>query len=675
MIKKLQHIALILILSVCSVSAQTTASEPKNIKFGKIVLEEFDTKIKGQDSSAAAIKLFDIGKGHFEISPNSGRFVYVLERHVRYKINNKNGYDLADLEINLYTNNKGSEEKLSSIKGATYNLINGQIVSNKLTGEAKFSNRLDKNYIVKKFTLPNVKEGSILEYSYVTQSDFTYRLEDWYFQGAYPCKYSSFSLTLPEYYHYKIAFGGYVDVKRDTPQDMDETYMLPSQNGGGSRTVTARASRSRYYATDIPSIKDESYITTLEDYVSKIGFELTSTTFPGSVYEDYSSTWPKVVKEMMKEERFGNFIRRDNYEKGFVENIIKNAQDPEVKMNLIFNYLKNNIKWDGKYSYSSTLPSQRAVLEKKSGNSADINLCLLGMLKAAGLESYPVLISTRRNGAHPGYPLETKFNNVIVQVKIADTTHLLDAIDKHNVADMVSFQNLNHQGLKIIPASNEAEWISIENSDASRSLISYSLKLDAENKFSGTIFRSSSSYEGLSIRKSYLAAANQAEFLKNLKSSRPGMEIKEYKIENLEQPELPLQETMTISIEDNVEEAGNLIYFMPLLYDRTKENPFSLEQRNFPVDFAYPFEENYRMVIDFPENYKLEKLPKNEAFALPDNDGSFTITYVAEENKIAIKSKIVIKKPVFSAEEYFTLKELYKNIVRKQAEQIVFKKS
>jgi len=656
------------------ITTQAQTDQTKSFKYGKIDVQEFDTKVKGQDSAAAAIKLFDIGKGHFEISLSSGRFVYVFERHVRYKVNNKNGYDLADLEIYLYTNNRGREVKLSSIKGATYNLNNGKIETNKLAGEAKFSNKLDKNYIVKKFTLPNVKEGSILEYSYVTQSDFTYTLEDWYFQGAYPCKFSSLSITLPEYFHYKIAVGGYVDIHRANPEDFDETYLLPSEAGSGSRTVTARASRSRYYAEDIPSIKDENYITTLQDYVSKIGFELASTTIPGSVYEDYSSTWPKVVTEMMKEEKFGNFIRRDNYEKGFVENIIKDAQDPEIKMNLIFNYLKYNMKWDGKYSYSSTLPSQRAVLEKKSGNSADINLCLLGMLKAAGLESYPVLVSTRKNGAHPGYPLETKFNNVIVQVKIGDKTHLLDAIDKHNVTDMVSFQNLNHQGLRIKPASVEAEWIPVENTDVSRSLISYSLKLDAENKFSGTVFRSSSNYEGVDIRKSYLAAANQAEFIKTLKSSRPGMEIKDYKIENLEQPELPLQETMTISIEDNVEEAGNLIYFMPLLYDRTKENPFSLEVRNFPVDFAYPFEENYRMVIDFPENYKLEKLPKNEAFALPDNDGSFTITYVAEENKIAIKSKIAIKKPVFTAEEYFTLKELYKNIVRKQAEQIVFKK-
>lgn len=131
---------------------------------------------------------------------------------------------------------------------------------------------------------------------------------------------------------------------------------------------------------------------------------------------------------------------------------------------------------------------------------------------------------------------------------------------------------------------------------------------------------------------------------------------------------------MKVTIEDNIEEAGNLIYFAPLLYERTKENPFTLEERKFPVDFAFPFDENYTMILDFPANYILDKLPKAEKFVLPDGGGSFSMNYTTDGNKIAIMSKISILKPVFDANEYYNLKELYKNIVRKQAEQIVFRK-
>lgn len=675
MIKLLKVFLFIFFSSLIQVSAQSHDEEIKTFKFGKVDPEEFNIKGTGADSAAAAVKIFDVGKGYFEVNTGSGSFVYVFERHVRYKVVSKLGYDLADFEIGLYNNNKGAEENLDNIKAATYNMVNGKVEISKMTSDAKFSSRLDKNRIIKKFTLPNVKEGSVIEYTYKTKSDFMFKLDDWYFQGRYPCKYSAFTLTLPEYYRYKIAVGGYVDIRKLTPVEIRESYFIPSTNTSNAGTLNASATRNQYFAENIPAIKNESYITTLEDYVSKIGFELASTNFPQSGFKDFSSSWPKILTELMDAEKFGGFIKKTNYGKDLLNGIIKDEKDPEIKMNLIFNYVRNNIKWNNKYNYFTEATNPRTVLEKKSGNSAEINLCLLGLLKAAGIETSPVLLSTRRNGAHPGYPLASKFNNVIVQAEIAGKKHLLDATDKNNVSDLISYQNLSHQGLKLDVVGITAEWIPIESTVISRSNIMYNLKLTPDNKFTGNVFLSSTSYDGVDRRDAYQSATNEAEFIKNYKSNKTGLEISSYKIENLDQPDQPLQETMDVSIEDNVEDAGNLSYFTPMLFERTKENPFSLEERNFPVDFAHPFEENFRMVLEFPANYHLDKLPKSEAFSLPENAGIFSITYAAEGNKIAIKSKISISKPIFTAEEYFNLKELYKNIVRKQAEQIVFKKS
>ncbi|MNL53968.1 hypothetical protein D3C87_1772570 [compost metagenome] len=112
-----------------------------------------------------------------------------------------------------------------------------------------------------------------------------------------------------------------------------------------------------------------------------------------------------------------------------------------------------------------------------------------------------------------------------------------------------------------------------------------------------------------------------------------------------------------------------------MLFERTKENPFKQEERIFPVDFAYPTEENYRITIDFPKEYQLDKTPKNEMITLPDDKASFTFMFAVDQNKLMINSKIAVKKAFFTSEEYNDLKELFKNIVRKQAEQIVFKKS
>lgn len=661
MIKKLTILSFILFYLLTNVSAQNKDKLNLTSKFGKVDVTEFDTKVIGPDSAADAIKLFDIGQGSFDISPVTNQFVYNFTRHVRFKVVNKNAYDLANFEVSLYNSAVGSaKEDLTSMHGATYNLVNGKIEVSKMTSNAKFSSRLDKNHVEKKFTLPNVKEGSIIEYSYTTVSDFIFALDDWYFQGRYPAKYSAFTLKLPEYYIYKPMLNGYLEIQQTRPEIVNLTGM--------------QVTNTTYSIEDVPAIKDENFITTLDDYVSKISFEMMATNFPRSGYKDFSSTWPKLMNELMAEERFGRYINRTNYDKGFIVGIIKDEKDSVAKMDLIFNYVKKAIKWDGKHTMYTSENTQKAVLEKKSGNSADINLALLGMLKTAGITCSPVLLSTRDNGFHPGYPMMSKFNNVVVEVQAGAKKYLLDATDEDNLEGLISYQDLSHQGLRVNVNEKTAEWISLENNNLSSTNIGYNLVLGTDNKFIGNMYYSSDYYDGLRRRKAYKSTTTEAEFLKNYKAGKPGLEILSYKIENLDQPDQALAETMNVTIDDNVEDAGNLIYFTPMLYERTKENPFNLDERKFPVDFAYPFQEVFKSVIEFPEKYVLDKLPKSEAFALPNNDGAFSIYYVAEGNKIAVRSKITINKPVFSAEEYFNLKEFYKNIVRKQAEQIVFKK-
>jgi hypothetical protein len=670
MIKNLTLLTCILFLSVIKVSGQNKDNPIRTFKFGKVDVAEFDAKIKGVDSAADAIKLFDVGKGTFEISPTSHQFVYTFTRHVRFKVVNKNAQDLANFEISLYNSAVGSgKEDLTSVRAATYNLVDGKIVVSKMTGDAKFSSRLDKNHIEKKFTLPNVKEGSIIEYSYTTVSDFLFALDDWYFQGSYPTKYSAFTIIIPEYYMYKPFINGYLEIQQTRAEIISQMYSLSP-----AEQTAVQVTKTSYYVEDVPAIKDERYITTVDDYVAKISFEMMATKFPGSGYKDFSSTWPKLMFELMNEDRFGRFINRTNYDKSFVLGIIKDEKDSLARMDLIFSYVKRALKWNGRHNLYTSENSPRAILEKKEGNSADINLSLLCLLKAAGLTCSPILLSTRDNGFHPGYPMLSKFNNVVVEVKAGGKNYLLDATDVDNLEGLISYEDLSHQGLRVNVSEKTAEWISLENDNLSSTNIGYNLVLGTDNKLTGQVYFSSDYYEGLRRRKKYKASASEAEFLKNYKASKPGLDIGSYKIENLNQPEQLLAETMGVTIEDNVEDAGNLVYFTPMLYERTKDNPFNLEDRKFPVDFAYPFQEVFKSVIEFPEKYVLEKMPKSEAFTLPNNDGAFAIYYFLEGNKVAVRSKISINKSVFSAEEYYLLQEFYKNIVRKQAEQIVFKK-
>ena len=173
------------------------------------------------------------------------------------------------------------------INGATYNLNNGQIEVSKMAGDAKFTNRLDNKHIIKKYTLPNVKEGSIIEYRYKTKSDFTFKLDDWYFQDRYPTNYSHFSLTVPEYYIYKMIAGGYYEIIRPKPIESAQNMNIIN-DANRTEIISVKTIKTQYYLENIPAIKTESYITTLDDYISKIGFELDATNYPQSGYKPYT---------------------------------------------------------------------------------------------------------------------------------------------------------------------------------------------------------------------------------------------------------------------------------------------------------------------------------------------------------------------------------------------------
>ncbi|WP_316820661.1 DUF3857 domain-containing protein [Pedobacter gandavensis] len=656
----------LLLLTALSTSAQQSRQEKKSFKFGKVDPNEFEIKPGGVDSAAAAIALFDVGRGWFEISPKTNSFVYVYERHTRYKVINKSAYDLANLEIQLY-NNGGDKSTISGLEASTYNMENGKITAFKINKDGKFSEKQDKNYTIKKYTLPNVKEGSIIEFKYKVTSDFTFTLKPWYFQKDIPVLYSSYQVTIPEYLIYKMNGGGFIFLNPST-KTKSESYHL-----SGS-LINAQATEYSFFVENVPALKTEPYITTLHDYISKVQFELSATRFPNQLYKDITSTWPKIITSLKEEAKFGLFTAKRGYQKSLVQELIKDEKNPDSIVNILFNYVKNKVKWNGETSIYTDETNPKSVFEKKTGCSADINLSLYTLLKEANIPAYPVLLSTRSNGVHPGTPMITQFDNVIVAVPKGEGYQLLDAVSKNHIPGLIGYNNLNHEGFKIDLESMTGDWIPLEPLEMSRKQITYSLLLGEDHKLTGKRYSSFSNYEGLFFRKNYESSVNQDAFIKIFKEDKPGLGLKNYEIQNLDDQKELLIEAMDVEIEDNIEEAGNLIYFTPLLYDRTKENPFKLEDRKFPVDFGYPTEENYRFNLEFPAGYQLDKLPKNEKIKMADDSAIFSYLTAMEGNTLQISSKISIKKAVYTAEEYKELQEFFKNIVRKQAEQVVLKK-
>lgn len=118
----------------------------------------------------------------------------------------------------------------------------------------------------------------------------------------------------------------------------------------------------------------------------------------------------------------------------------------------------------------------------------------------------------------------------------------------------------------------------------------------------------------------------------------------------------------------------DIIYFSPMLTEATRNNPFKSVERNYPVEFPYVQRENYILNMEIPKGYKVDELPKSTRVKLNDNEGMFEYIIRAEGENIQLMSRLILNKATYSPEDYATLRDFYAFIIKKEAEQIVFKK-
>ena len=102
------------------------------IKFGKIEMADLQMKVYPKDTAAEAVILCDYGQSYHQYNSTVG-LQMIYERHRRIKIFKKSGYEWATHSIATSNSKSGSgKEFVNDLRGATYNLIDGKMVTDKL---------------------------------------------------------------------------------------------------------------------------------------------------------------------------------------------------------------------------------------------------------------------------------------------------------------------------------------------------------------------------------------------------------------------------------------------------------------------------------------------------------------------------------------------------------------
>lgn len=670
MIKFQNTIIIVLVLIASSVNAQ-------NYKFGKVSLEELKEKVYANDSSASAAVLFRSVNVKFNYIQNVG-FKVVTYVHERVKIYNKNGFRHATVSEYLYKNGS-SKEMLSDVKAYTYNLVGDKIVKDKMEKSGRFLTSLNKYRNEEKFTLPSIKEGSVIEYEYHITSPIYYSMGEISLQYDIPIKRMEISVATPQYFTFKPNMKGYLPLTPTYKTYMEELEFVDKRevsqqthrhNYFEKSKLSYQITTTNYVMNDVHALQEEPYVNDMDNYRSAVNYELQYVHYPGSVRESYTTTWEKVIKKIYENDDFGGQLKYNKYYSNDLDAIVNNSStNAELAGNIYFN-IQNRMTWNGLKGHTTDQGVKEAY-KKKSGNVADINLILVSMLQSAGLNANPVLLSTRDHGV-PLFPTIDGFNYVVASVQIEGTTVLLDASNKFAEPNLLPTRTLNWYG-KMIQEDGTFNDVNLFPKKISKKIKSLSVNLSKTGDLEGKGRLTYTDYEAYLFRNKN-ASTSEDEYLENLENDNAGMEISDYQVKNKMTIGNPIVESFVFNLENQADVIGDRIYFTPLFHLALNENPFKLEQRSYPIDFVYPQQERCMINITLPVGYKVISKPTNVSLVLKDKQGSFKYQIVENGNSLQVIVDINLNQAVFSSEYYTDLKELFKNAIEKQTEKVVLAK-
>lgn len=632
-------------------------------KYGNVSTDELNMVTYPQDTTANAVILMKMGEIHFVYNSNYGfQFEYTIQTKI--KILKNEGLEWCNQQINYYQADNSWKESIKNLSGTTYNIEDGKTVKTKLSKEHIFDEDVDKKYRVKKFTMPAAKVGSVIEYKYTIVSDFYYNLRDFTFQASIPILYASFEAILPEYFLYHVDNPGYVALKSKKEQ-INESFSIAYRDEFGKVQQSLRciADLYKFEGENIPAIKDESFLWTVNDYISKVSFELRSIKMPYSMPVNASNTWGNIDKELLEADVFGGNLKKADL---FKEDITKGDITLD-KAREIQNMIKYRVKWNDK---NAIAPSNlKDALKNGIGNNADINFLLINALQAGGFNAFPVLMSTRSNGRMPiTHPSISAFNYMVTGVTIDTMVYFTDAAAKYGDWNLLPEKCMVTQARIISP--NYSDWVDLSTNSSSTVLKAVQISI-SDSKLRANVAESRKGSTALNSRADYNNHKNQEDYIESLKK-RSGCEIDSFSISNIEETSKDLKINYTQISDINL--GDDHLYINPLVEKLFSDNPFKEENRVFPVQFNSLL--NYIQVITFniPEGYAVEEAPKSERITLNDNDIVFAYRIVATEKEVKMHYQYQLKKLLFLPNEYLHLQDYIAKIISKSAEQIVLKK-
>ena len=658
---------MMLLAITMTVNAQSI--EP-NLKWGKPTDQELNMTEYAADKDADAVVLYHKTDVSYEFINNDFKVIYRV--NTRLKVLKPEGKRLADGQIVYVENetNRSRHEIVAGLKATAYNMENGKLVKTKMERSMTSVERLDKNQLVTKFSVPQVKVGTVIEYEYRIESDYYGNIRDWYAQRDIPVLYTCYELSIPEWFSFNIEETGMNRMEKK--EDSQPMTLLFS---GGTENILTNI--KTFIGRNLSALKDDDFVWHAADYGDKVTAELAGIFIPGSVYKSYTSTWDDIDNQLMEDEDFGGRLKKNSpLKEEIIAAGIPGISDKKERIAAVWQLLKSKVRWNGNYAFWGKSASK--VLKEGTGTNADINFLLINMLQDAGIESTPIVMRRRDSGILPLSHSSLKYlNTFVVGIPMPDSgMAYLDGSAEDGYLNVLPAKLLVDRArvvkktTALMPGNAPDIWVNLQTNARGRETTTIQAQLSADGLLTGQKSSMLVDEAAAAKRRVWRLAKDSTEQIQKMQE-RDGIEIQSYRLEGRYDFSPTVKEELTFT--KQCDAAGDMIYLNPFIFIPQHESPFTAAERILPIEFPYKQAEMQNVMITLPEGYVVEEAPKPIVIKL---DGATArIVCNVNGNMLNVQYVMNIDKTFFASTQYQDLKAFFDRVVESNKNILTIKKA
>ncbi len=638
-----------------------TAQDNVNMKFGKPTQEEMQMTSYQAEPDAEAVVLCRLTDVEYTVQtisflvdyhekcrikvlkPGGTKYAKVV---VPYKQNITVGNNIGGLKVtgfalpmpggssnSYFEDEAGSmteevfgtdaDESVEDIKATAFNLEGGKVVKTSLKKSDIVKKKIDdQNYQVE-FTVPNVKEGTVIEYEYNIHSQLFWELRDWYAQCEIPVAYAKLDMNIPSYLIFNIEDHG---IQRLTYTCTLGSMKFKIVSDPLSNPMTVNTNHYVYIGRDLKGLPKDDYVWSAQDYWAGITAELKQYRLPGMSQMDYAKTWEQIDEMVLGSDDLGMHLNDHSpLANELKEAGIEGIANLRERVAAVYKLVMSKVKWNGKYELSPGITSE--TLKKGGGSNADINLLLIQSLQEVGLTAAPVILRARDLGMMPyNFPSIHKLSTFIVGVAMPTGGNIyLDATNKNGWLNVLP-EVLLVERARMVQKGKKSEWVNLQKVQKTEKNTTIEATLSADGTLSG---KQTTRNEGGETVESVFTQKGQV--------------------------------------------TDGQISICPFP-DKMIENPFTAKTRMMPVEFPRVSSDRIIINMTLPEGYVVEGEPRNTTVTTADKGIEGRVLTILTEGHVQMSCQFSINKIAHPEKDYADLRQIFDLLSKYTSEQLIIKK-